>query len=286
MIVGDSVAGTLGLGFETVAQESNLSVWNRGRLGCGLFYGGSVLEGGEWTPVDPQCDWHQSWPEELDQFQPNVVLLLVGAWDILDRDVDGNVVKFGTVEYDKTFLQQLDAATSLLSSKGAKVVVLTTPFFSLSRAGRGDRSRVAGVQPRARRPAQLALPRLPHPEPGSLHDRRPQQVRVTRWCLRRRHRRRAGPRRRGALHPRRGGPRRQVAGASARRGAEGRRSRPVGEHRAVRPPQAAGESERQRRGRRATANSPGVVGAISSVRKKCDSSRPEPMPVFDDPSAW
>ena len=130
MIVGDSVAGTLGLGFETVAQESNLSVWNRGRLGCGLFYGGSVLEGGEWTPVDPQCDWHQSWPEEIDQFQPNVVLMLVGAWDILDRDVDGNVVKFGTVEYDKTFLQQLDAATALLSSKGAKVVVLTTPFFS------------------------------------------------------------------------------------------------------------------------------------------------------------
>ncbi len=130
MIVGDSVASTLGLGFETVGRDNNLWVWNRGRLGCGLFYGGSVLEGGRWTTVDPACDWHGSWPQELTDFKPDIVLMLVGAWDLLDRDVGGTVVKFGTVEYDKTFLQQLDDATALLASQGAKVVLLTTPFFS------------------------------------------------------------------------------------------------------------------------------------------------------------
>jgi peptidoglycan/LPS O-acetylase OafA/YrhL len=130
MIVGDSVAATLGLGFETVGRDNNLWVWNRGRLGCGLFYGGSVLEGGEWVPVDPECDWRASWPQQLGDFKPDIALVLVGAWDILDRDVDGAVVKFGTVEYDKAFLQQLDDGTALLASQGAKVVVLTTPFFS------------------------------------------------------------------------------------------------------------------------------------------------------------
>jgi hypothetical protein len=130
MLVGDSVAGTLGLGFQSVGPEHNLWVWNRGRLGCGLFYGGSVYEGGELTPVDPQCDWHASWPGELADFKPNMVVMLVGAWDILDRDVDGHTVKFGTVEYDRAFLQQLNDATNLLASQGAKVVVLTTPFFS------------------------------------------------------------------------------------------------------------------------------------------------------------
>jgi peptidoglycan/LPS O-acetylase OafA/YrhL len=130
MIVGDSVAGTLGLGFQTVGAENNLWVWNRGRLGCGLFYGGSVYEGGELLPVDPQCDWHASWPGQLSDFKPNIVLMLVGAWDILDREADGHTVKFGTVQYDTSFLQQLDDATTLLASQGAKVVVLTAPFFS------------------------------------------------------------------------------------------------------------------------------------------------------------
>jgi hypothetical protein len=130
MIVGDSVAGTLGLGFDAAGPSAGVTVWNRGRLGCGLFYDGSVIEGGELTPVDPQCDWRAHWPGDLDQFKPDVVLMLVGAWDILDRDVDGHLVKFGSVEYDSSFLHQLDDATNLLASTGAKVVVLTTPFFS------------------------------------------------------------------------------------------------------------------------------------------------------------
>jgi hypothetical protein len=130
MIVGDSVAGTLGLGFDTVGREHNLWVWNRGRLGCGLFYSGSVIEGGELLRVDPECDWRASWPGELDYFKPDVVIMLVGAWDILDREVDGKSVPFGTVDYDSSFLTQLDDATTLLRSRGAKVVVLTTPFFS------------------------------------------------------------------------------------------------------------------------------------------------------------
>jgi peptidoglycan/LPS O-acetylase OafA/YrhL len=130
MIVGDSVAGTVGLGFDMLGAASGVTVWNRGRLGCGMFYDGAVYEGGELTPVDPACNWRERWPAELAEFQPDVVVMLVGAWDILDRDLGGRVLKFGSVEYDTSFLHQLDDATTLLASTGAKVVVLTTPFFS------------------------------------------------------------------------------------------------------------------------------------------------------------
>ena len=51
MVVGDSVAGTLGLGFQNRSASTGLTVWNRGRLGCGMFYDGSVFIGGELTPV-------------------------------------------------------------------------------------------------------------------------------------------------------------------------------------------------------------------------------------------
>jgi hypothetical protein len=130
MVVGDSVAGTMALGFQDPAFASQVTVWNRGRLGCGLFYDGSVFEGGVLTPVDPECNWRESWPAELQEFKPDLVVMLVGAWDILDREVGGHVVQFGSVEYDTSFLHQLDDATTLLASTGAKVVILTTPFFS------------------------------------------------------------------------------------------------------------------------------------------------------------
>jgi peptidoglycan/LPS O-acetylase OafA/YrhL len=130
MVVGDSVGGTVGLGLQDFGAQSGITVWNRGLLGCGLFYDGQIIEGGELTDVNTDCNWRDHWPGELHLFQPNVVVMLVGAWDILDREIDGHLVKFGSVEYDTSFLHQLDDATSLLASTGAKVVVLTTPFFS------------------------------------------------------------------------------------------------------------------------------------------------------------
>jgi hypothetical protein len=130
LLVGDSVAGSLGLGFDTVGPSANLVVWDRGRLGCGLLTDGEILEGGELLPIDPGCDWHQVWQSNVDEFQPDVVLMLVGAWDVPDHQVKGQWLRVGTVEYDRYFLSELDKATALLASRGAKVVVLTSPFFS------------------------------------------------------------------------------------------------------------------------------------------------------------
>jgi hypothetical protein len=130
MLVGDSVAGTIGLGFDQIAATDGITLWNRGRLGCGLFYDGQIIEGGELSDVSPECNWRENWPSQLEEFKPQVVVMLVGAWDILDRQVDGQLVKFGSVEYDTSFLHQLDDATALLTSTGARLVLLTTPFFS------------------------------------------------------------------------------------------------------------------------------------------------------------
>ena len=91
---------------------------------------GEVVEGGEILPVESSCDdWHTRWLQFVDEFQPDVVVLLVGAWDVLDRRIDGQWFRVGTVDYDRYFLSELDQATEMLGSRGAKVVVLTTPFF-------------------------------------------------------------------------------------------------------------------------------------------------------------
>ena len=141
LLVGDSVAGTLGLGFDQSGPANGLAVWNRGELGCGLLSQGAVIEGGEVEPIDPGCDWRGRWVRDLQAFKPNVVVILVGAWDVPDRMVDGEVLHFGTVEYDTYFLHELDEATTAMGSTGAKVVLLTTPFFQhIERAGEEGRS--------------------------------------------------------------------------------------------------------------------------------------------------
>jgi hypothetical protein len=75
-------------------------------------------------------DWNARWSEPMSEFQPNVVVLLTGAWDLLDRKIDGQYYSPGTVQFDRYFLGELDLATQLLASQGARVVVLSTPFFS------------------------------------------------------------------------------------------------------------------------------------------------------------
>ncbi len=130
LLVGDSVAGSLGLGFDKIGPENHVALWNRGILGCGLLSKGSIIEGGELLPVDPGCDWRGRWVPDLDRFRPDVAVMLVGAWDVPDREVDGESLRFGTVAYDTYFLHELDEATTALGSTGARVVVLTSPFFS------------------------------------------------------------------------------------------------------------------------------------------------------------
>ena len=152
--------------------------------------------------------------------------MLVGAWDILDREVDGHTVKFGTVEYDRAFLQQLDDATRLLASPGREGRRAHDAVLLETRAGGSGRS----TGPSTTRGASTASTRS-----TATSSRR---TRVgTRWStstgschpagqVRRLDQRRPGARRRCALHPRRCDHRRPVAGAPAERG-RSRASRPT-----------------------------------------------------------
>jgi peptidoglycan/LPS O-acetylase OafA/YrhL len=133
MVAGDSIAASLGLGLVRAADASDgkLVVWNKGTLGCGMLRYGVVDIGSEPFEQPATCnDWDTRWLQPIAEYQPNVVVLLTGAWDVLDREIDGTYYSPGSVPFDRYFLDELDRATALLGSQGAKVVVLTTPFLS------------------------------------------------------------------------------------------------------------------------------------------------------------
>ena len=132
LVLGDSVAISLGEGLDAVTAENpNLSSINRGSLGCGMLRHGEIDMGLQLYEQPGICDdWQGRWLDPINEFHPDEVMLLTGAWDLLDRKIDGTWYQPGQVGFDRYFLSELEQATQALTSQGSKLVILTTPFFS------------------------------------------------------------------------------------------------------------------------------------------------------------
>ena len=129
LIIGDSVAVTLSDGLERAQAEWDLAVWNQSVLGCGLVGADAKLFQGKWIDQGTECgDWRARWQSDVDTFRPDVVLVLSGAWDTYDMNVEGRALEFGAPEADAYSLAGLEQAVDVLSSRGATVVLLTTPY--------------------------------------------------------------------------------------------------------------------------------------------------------------
>jgi hypothetical protein len=136
LVVGDSVSKLTGDGLEAIAAEHHLAVVNGGKPGCGFVRGGSVYTRNAWQPSDPACDdWMWRWQYFVDTHNPELVVLLVGFWDVFDRRIGGNVLEFGSPEADAYTRAEINAALDVLTSHGATVMLLTTPYYAPSPDG-------------------------------------------------------------------------------------------------------------------------------------------------------
>jgi peptidoglycan/LPS O-acetylase OafA/YrhL/lysophospholipase L1-like esterase len=128
VLIGDSVAFTLGVGFDQV-QPPTLELKNAGVLGCGVIRGDADI-GGTWHPNADKCDhWSDTWPEIVSGEQAQVVVAFWGAWDMFDRRVNGQVMRWGTPELDQYLTGELDHALGVLASTGVRVMLLTAPYY-------------------------------------------------------------------------------------------------------------------------------------------------------------
>ena len=141
-VVGDSVALVMGEGLMRVGPSFGLEVWDQGLMGCGVLRGTMWIEGAV-HDVAPTCaDWPNRFREIVDLWEPDVVVLLIGAWDAYDVRMDGEWVEFGTPRHDEFVLDEVRHAVDVLRSHGAQVVLLTTPYFE-PRRDIVDRDRTA-----------------------------------------------------------------------------------------------------------------------------------------------
>jgi peptidoglycan/LPS O-acetylase OafA/YrhL len=167
LLVGDSQALTLGIGLEAALKADphrydGLHLLNEGILGCGVAdgttgeqSGGTFVVGAPCTP-DPQsancppggvfgptqnvpCQaWTAAWTDWVTQLQPNVVVLLAGGGEILDRLYRGRMTDILHPTFAHYVESQLQKAVQIATAHGAVMVLETKPCQSTGEQPNGE----------------------------------------------------------------------------------------------------------------------------------------------------
>lgn len=125
-VFGDSVAWTL---MRYLPPTPGLSFTNYTTIGCGVARGGPYRYAGETLNQKPECDdWPARWSQRINHDRPDVVLLIIGRWEIVDRVNEGDWTHIGDDGYDAYLRGELGRALDILTSTGARVVVTTEPY--------------------------------------------------------------------------------------------------------------------------------------------------------------
>jgi peptidoglycan/LPS O-acetylase OafA/YrhL len=143
LLFGDSVALTLGLGLSlpNEQQKYDYVLSDKGILGCGVVFGPEVelmgaryetppaCNGTPLTPGEPAAKqpWPDQWESAISQDKPNVVVLLAGRWEVVDREYEGTWTNILSPTYAAYVKSQLEQASQLVAASGAHMVFLTAP---------------------------------------------------------------------------------------------------------------------------------------------------------------
>jgi len=134
MVVGDSAARTFGYGLERMAADTGTAVvWTTATIGCGVADEGVVVDlfapGGE-APVPPPClAVRDGWREQIEQFDPDLVVVLSTVWDVQERKLPGwgEMRTVGDPAFDEYLLSEYEAAVDELTAGGASIVWIQGP---------------------------------------------------------------------------------------------------------------------------------------------------------------
>lgn len=132
LLVGDSMMLTLGHGLAVDAPAWGVSVVNSAFLGCDLLPPTLVrFEDNPPTPRASGCQgWQTHWRHLIDTVNPDVSVLGVGRWEVMDRQINGTWYSIADKPLQNAISANLDTAIKILSSKGGAVALMTLPYVA------------------------------------------------------------------------------------------------------------------------------------------------------------
>jgi len=125
MIVGGSISHGIGNGLlRWTKRTERASVLNIATKGCGIARGGRLIN--SLKRATDLCDeWPRIWALEIESYEPDVIIVLVGGWDTTERIFPNwgeRPRTIGDETYDSWLISEYEAALDLLTSHDARVV--------------------------------------------------------------------------------------------------------------------------------------------------------------------
>ena len=131
LLLGDSMAVTLGIGLGRDAGAWGVALDNQAEIGCDLDPGTTVDVMGVVGPAAAGCpDWRTQWANLVERTDPDVVAVLIGRFESVDRLWAGRWTHVGQAAYDQYLQAELRAVIAIASARGAAVAFLTLPYIA------------------------------------------------------------------------------------------------------------------------------------------------------------
>jgi peptidoglycan/LPS O-acetylase OafA/YrhL len=153
VVVGDSMAHSLAINLPD-GIESTFAIEDGSVEGCSVYDAGDVRsQRSSFSRSFANCEgWSDRWVDAAVASQSNLALVVIGAWDVFDVDVDARRIAFASPEGDARFVSGLQQGIDALVANGVHVALLEIACMrpaDVKGAGvpalpeRGDDARVA-----------------------------------------------------------------------------------------------------------------------------------------------
>ncbi len=153
VIVGDSQAHSLAINLPS-GIESAFTIRDGSVEGCSVYDDGVVRsQRSGFNRSFADCGgWAEDWGKAATKGDAQLALVVLGAWDVFDVEVGGQLLTFNTPAADQRFIDNLGLGVAALHAAGAKVALLEVPCMrpkDVKGAGvpalpeRGDDARIA-----------------------------------------------------------------------------------------------------------------------------------------------
>ena len=143
LLVGDSLAGSLGVGLALEARQYGVQLVNEGSPSCSVSMQGEIQVLWYTVPPNPPCDVAgnadsllTTWRQWVDAYNPDVVVYLARG-ETFNQQFDGAWQNLGEAAFDSYVSSRFNSAADVLGSRGAAVMFLTVPYFDSGVSGAG-----------------------------------------------------------------------------------------------------------------------------------------------------
>jgi peptidoglycan/LPS O-acetylase OafA/YrhL len=143
--LGDSTAFSLAIGLSEHQTSYGIASYDGAILGCGVTNGAEAQFKGVDAPMATACGdgrpaglWPHLWLNDIALYKPNVVIILAGRWETMNRTYEGHWTNIEDPAYAAYVTTQLEYAVQLAGSGGAQVIMMTAPCYDSGEQPNGD----------------------------------------------------------------------------------------------------------------------------------------------------